>query len=243
MDAIAIVYHFAFPDGRKEVFHVRLHPRTLDLLDDAPEDLPAWTALAFHQCAHCPLKPEAHPHCPVAARIAAIVAPFGNVVSHTSVDVRVETPERVVFKRTTAQQGASSLMGLVMATSGCPHTAFFKPMAAYHLPMANVDEMVYRAASMYALAQYYVQRAGGAHDPTMAGLMEIYKAIEKLNVHMARRVRAAIQQDAAVNAIVVLDFFAKNVAFMIDEKLDEFAHLFKMYTAHGERADTEGSDE
>jgi hypothetical protein len=46
---------------------------------------------------------------------------------------------------------------------------------------------------------------------------------------MAQRVREAITQDAAVNAIVVLDFFAQTLPFMIEDQLDDLRPLFQGY--------------
>ena len=133
-----------------------------------------------------------------------------------------------------AQQAVSSLMGLVVATSGCPHTAFFKPMARFHLPLANTEETIYRASSMYLLAQYFLKKAGKDPDMELEGLKEIYRDLETLNTYMAERIRAAISKDAAVNAIVILDFFAKDFSFAIEDQLEEIQHLFALYLDSGE---------
>ena len=116
-----------------------------------------------------------------------------------------------------------------MATSGCPHTALFRPMAAFHLPLANPDETVYRAASMFLLAQYFLNKETGKADLTMRGLEAFYRSIELLNEHMAERIRAGIDKDAAINALIELDFFAKNFTFGMEERLDELRRLFVPY--------------
>jgi hypothetical protein len=77
-----------------------------------------------------------------------LVTRFEDIVSHETLRVEAETPARTVVKDATAQEGVSLPMGLIMATSGCPRTALFKPMAHFHLPMANGAETVYRASSM-----------------------------------------------------------------------------------------------
>ena len=66
-----------------------------------------------------------------------------------------------------------------MATSGCPHMDFFKPMARFHLPLANAEETVYRATSMYLLAQYFLQREGKEADMELEGLKK-YIRISRL---------------------------------------------------------------
>lgn len=230
MAEFSITYDFEFPDQRKLTYVVALDADTLEPIAALPDSLPEWTALDVHKCSHCPLSSDTHPHCPLASRIVDIVHDFEEVTSFEEVDVRVETPERTISKKTTAQVGASALLGIVMATSGCPHTAHFKPMAAYHLPLANSGETVYRAASMYLFAQYYVKASGGEPDLSLDGLRNIYADMEVLNVHMAKRVRGAIRSDAAVNAIVILDFFAKSVTATLEEKLAELAPLFRTYT-------------
>lgn len=229
MATYSILYHFEFENKRNLDFAVELDSETLDPVSPLPETLPSWTALKNHQCENCPLQVETHPHCPLSARIVNIIDGFGEITSFDDVVVTVETPERTITKKTTAQNGASALLGLVMATSGCPLTSFFKPMAAYHLPLASADETVYRAASMYLLAQYYVKQRGGVADLNLDGLREIYENIEILNKDMANRVKAAIRNDAAVNAIVILDFFAKNVTAILEPKLADLAPLFDVY--------------
>ncbi|MFT5368484.1 MAG: hypothetical protein ACI8V2_003450 [Candidatus Latescibacterota bacterium] len=229
MEVINITYTFNFPDGHQETFVVNLDPETVEVTDPLPENLPEWTRLDFHKCAHCPLDSETHPHCPLSARIAGIVDRFTQIISYEEMVVEVQTPERTVSKDTTAQQGLSALMGLVMATSGCPITALFKPMAAFHLPFANSDETTYRAASMYLLAQYYLNREVGKVDLSMRGLEDFYRSIEVLNEHMAKRVRAATERDAAINALVELDFFAKNFTFGLEDRLEELKYVFQPY--------------
>lgn len=224
-----ITYTFTFPDERQEVFVVRLDPETIQMQDPLPENLPGWTHLDFHKCSHCPLDSEVHSHCPPAARIAGIVDRFAHIISHQEVHVEVETPERTVSKNTSAQVGLCALLGLVMATSGCPHMALFKPMAAFHLPLASPGETVYRAASMFLLAQYFLNKETGQADLTMRGLEAFYRSIELLNEHMAQRIRAGTNRDAAINALVELDFFAKNFTFGMEEQLDELRHLFVPY--------------
>ena len=225
----SMTYVFSFPEGHKESFVVNLDPQTIESVDPLPDDLPDWTRLDFHKCAHCPLQLETHPYCPLSARIAGIIDRFAEIISYEGMVVEVHTSERTVSKNTTAQQGLSALMGLVMATSGCPITALFRPMAAFHLPFATSDETTYRAASMYLLAQYYLNREVGTADLSMRGLGDFYRSVEVLNEHMAKRVREATDRDAAINALVELDFFAKNFTFGMEERLEELKYLFQPY--------------
>ena len=120
-------------------------------------------------------------------------------------------------------------MGIVIATSGCPHTVFLKPMARFHLPFATEEETLYRATSMYLLAQYFLQREGKKGDFELQGLREIYDNIQLVNTAIAKRLRAACKTDASVNAIICLDMYAKAIPYVIEESLEEIRYLFTPY--------------
>jgi len=167
----------------------------------------------------------------VAVNIADVVMRLERLMSYDKIQLRVTTQERSVIQDTTAQRGISSLMGLIMATSGCPHLAVFRPMARFHLPLANEEETIYRATSMYLLAQYFVKKQGGTPDLDLEGLTTVYENVEEVNACLARRLRAASSTDSAVNAVVLLDMHAKNVPWMIEESLEKVRCLFAAYLA------------
>ncbi|MBI5143150.1 MAG: hypothetical protein HZA20_13325 [Nitrospirae bacterium] len=222
-------YRFDFPDGGSEAFAVRLDEDSLDIRIDDSAQQPHWAALAFHKCQNCTLNPDGNPFCPAALALAGIITGFKNVQSHSDVKVTVETPERVILCETTAQRGVSSLIGLLMAASGCPRTRFLKPMARFHLPFATEEETIYRAASMYTLAQFFRCRKSCAIDLELAGLKALYDELHIVNMAMAARLRAACEKDSAVNALVILDLFAKAMPYSIRESLDEFRRFFCPY--------------
>jgi len=205
---------------------LRLDVQRLELLGNNPENLPPWTNLDFHQCPNCPLTPQTHPHCPLATSLVNIVKRFESTLSYDEIHLEVVTEERSVFHDTTAQKGIGSLMGLVIATSACPHTAFFKPMARFHLPLANKEETIYRATSMYLLAQYFLKKQGHNADFDLKGLTKIYKNVQTINIAIANRLRAATETDSSVNALIFLDIFAKSLPYIIEESLEEIRHLF-----------------
>lgn len=192
-------------------------------------ELPDWTRLEFNQCPNCPLKADSHPSCPIAAQLADLVQRLDEVVSFDEIDLEVKTDERTVSQHTTAQQGASALMGLIMATSGCPNTAYFRPMARFHLPLASEQETFYRSASMYLLAQYYRRKEGEDLDFGLDGLREIYEIVQVVNRHIASRLKAAAKTDSAVNAVVLLDMFALVFPDAIEESLEEIRGLFRPF--------------
>ncbi|HEX5803635.1 MAG TPA: hypothetical protein VFY24_11475 [Azospira sp.] len=211
-------YRLSFPDGSRFAIAVVIDGDTLGCVEPAPVAR-EWTALACHRCPHCPLPAAPEALCPLAARLAPLVDTLGAVLSHQEVEVEVLGQERSVRATTTAQAAASSVMGLIGATSGCPHTAFLKPLAWFHQPFASEEETVFRAVAAWFLKQYFHTLDGETPDWSLAGLRERYDALHLVNVHIAKRLRLASSHDATVNAIVRLDMFTKAVSGEIDEVL------------------------
>lgn len=226
MQTKVIRYCFQMPDNSRENFKFELNAKNLQFKGNLPNCLPPWAKLEFHQCSNCPLDSTHHPYCPLAANIYSIVQRFDGLKSFDEITVEVVTAQRWIAQRTTAQMGISSMMGLVIAACGCPHTAFFKPMAWFHLPLASEEETLFRATSFYMLAQYYSKRDGRAADYEFEGLTKIYQNMQTVNCAIARRLREATANDSSVNAIVILDSFAQIVPFAIEESLEELRYLF-----------------
>ena len=238
METITIRYYFTLPEGVREAFELQFDAQKIELVSDFPDVMPPWTKLDFHQCPHCPLKPKDHSHCPLAANLVTIVERFEGLLSYSEIEVDVMMEGRFITRDISVQRGISSLMGLLMATSGCPHMAFLKPMARFHLPFASAEETVYRATSMYLVAQYFLHKEGHHADLDLTGLREIYQNIEIVNVAVAKRLRAATEADSAVNAIILLDIFTKAMPVVIEESLEELRYLFAPYFYdHATRAD------
>ena len=231
---ISITYTFTLEDGSKEIFPLKLNTQTVELEGNEPTELPDWVALDFHQCSNCPLKSKDHPQCPLSVSLVDLVNRFEHIISYDRVHLSVELTDKTISQETSAQRGVSSLMGLLIATSGCPHTEFFKPMARFHFPLADPDETLSRSTSMYLLAQYFLKKAGKEFDLSLGGLSQIYKNIDLVNDHIADRLRHASKSDSTVNAIVLLDLFAKTIPMTIDESLDEIEHVFKAFIEHSE---------
>ena len=229
MNSVIIEYRFRLSDDKTEEFRIELDAAKLNLLAAIPENPPAWTELDFHQCPNCPLQMDSHRYCPLALSIVDIVEHFDHVFSYDRIHLEVITEGRHISQQTSAQQGLSSLMGLLIAVSGCPHTEFFKPMARFHLPLASRDETVYRAVSTYLLAQYFIRREGGEADFQLEGLKKIYDNIQEVNNSVAERLRAASKADSPVNAIVILDTYARAVPFLLEDSLDYIKYLFEPF--------------
>jgi hypothetical protein len=170
-------------------------------------------------------------HCPVAVSLADVVHRFSDVKSHEAVDLEVITAERKVSQHTVAQKGISSLLGLLISTSGCPHTDFFKPMARYHLPLASEEETVFRVTGMFLLGQYFRNRDGQPETLALEGLRKIYGNMHLLNVKISERLRCAIKEDSSLNAVTVLDVFAHAFEYELEEDLVYLRRLFRPYLA------------
>jgi len=229
MEPINYQYCFRFESGREEIFEVQLDGITLDPLQPTPEKPPEWTRLDYNKCSHCPLDSLEVFFCPLALRLLPLVERMGDVVSIDNTEVTVKLGERTITRSASAQEGISALMGIITATSGCPYTVFFKPMARFHLPFANTEETLYRAASMYMLGQFYRWQAGKSVDMELEGLLNFYSQVATVNKGIADRLRAERREDGTVNAIVLLDMFVKSMPLQIKETLEELAPLFQPY--------------
>jgi hypothetical protein len=229
MGTLSIQYNFTLADGSKENFSLAINDNTIELIDFAPKNLPDWTRLDFHKCPHCPFDSASTPYCPVAKNLVPIVTLFEKLLSYDEIYVEVVTKERTMAQDTTAQRAISALMGLVIAASGCPHTSYFKPMARFHLPFASEKETLYRATSMYLLAQYFLKKEGYDFDLDLKGLTEIYKNIQKVNMTISERIRSSSVTDSSVNAIVLLDMYAKAIPYVIKDHLEDIRYLFSSF--------------
>ena len=221
-----IGYRFIFPNSREELIEVKIDKQTMESLPETAGAPPVWCRLDFHQCPNCTLRIKDQPYCPLATRLVKLITACQNVLSYDEVKMEVTTPERMVTKNTTAQRAVSSLMGLVMATSGCPHMSFLKPMARYHLPFATQEETIFRAISTYLLEQYFRHKQAQDTDLELEHLKKIYAEIRIVNMSMTSRLRTIDIQDSAVNAVVLLDIFAKMLPYSIEDSLEEIRYLF-----------------
>lgn len=218
-------YRIRLPDGAQRELVIAIDGATLVCLEPAPESHP-WTLLTYEQCPHCPLHADSSPLCPMAARLAPMVSILGPLLSHDELQVEVEWGHRLLTANTTAQRLASSILGLIAATSGCPRTAFLAPLAWFHLPLPTEEETVFRAASTYLLGQYLVVAGGGTADWSLTALASRYESLHEINVAMAKRLRDASSEDAAVNGVVLLDLLAKAIPYSVAESLASLRPLF-----------------
>lgn len=223
-----IGYGFDLPDGSKKQVDLYFDPVNFRLTNEVPAEPPFWTELKFSQCANCPLSADQHPHCPSALHMAAAVESLKELVSFDAVSVTVTQAERTVHAATTAQQALSSVLGLIMATSGCPWTDRLRPMARFHLPFASELETVFRSVCMFLLARE-LAGAGGPHG--FAPLKELYESLHVVNRDMSRRLGAATRTDPARNAMALLDSYTTLLPAALESSLQDLKPLFDAWRA------------
>ena len=228
-ETIRFRYTFEFPDSTEKEFEVQLNAKTLELVTKKDLPKPAWTKLKYKQCEQFPLGDE-HEYCPVAVNLSALVESFKDSVSYENTNVRVQTNERIYEKATTLQKGLSSIIGMYMVTSACPVMDKLRPMVRFHLPFGSMEETVYRAVSMYLTAQYLLMRKGKTPDWDLKKLVEIYKAVTHVNRGISNRLSSASEEDANMNAVVILSAYAEMVPFSIEHRLAELEYIFSEYT-------------
>ncbi len=134
---------------------------------------------------------------------------------------------RTVVSKTTFQFGMAALIGLAMASSGCPRTRFLRPMARTHLPFATDQETVFRTLAVHLLGQFVAHGRGRAPlTVSFEELKENYLQLSRVNSAMSERIRAAIKRDAAVNAVIILESFALIAPENIDYGFEDIQDLF-----------------
>ena len=217
-------YQFNFPDGHQKQFRVDFDSQSLRSQLSGEGEYPDWTQLEYNQCVGCPLTSEDYLYCPLAVNLVPIIYWSKDLVSYDEVDVTVTSAEREVRVHTSLQRAISSLLGLLMSSSACPKMKFLRPLARFHLPLATHEETIFRTVSATFLKEYFSESKINA-DP-LKELKQQYNELQDLNRFIADRIRNATKQDAAVNAIVLLDVLSKQVSFSIDDSLQQIRYLF-----------------
>ncbi|MDX1755618.1 MAG: hypothetical protein R3175_06115 [Marinobacter sp.] len=206
-------YHFKLQDGRKIDFKVTDQPV------EATGTLPAWTRLEHCQCSNCPLKTSESPHCPAAVAMLPVVEAFQAEDAYQQVEVSVEDDRRGYIKQTTLEEALRSLLGLKMATSGCPVLSELKSMAVHHLPFASSDEFIMRSVSHYLLQQYFAKRHDLEPDWELKGLVERNQRLQLVNQALWQRIHAVCQGDSNLKALLNFFSMASSVSVSLESQL------------------------
>ncbi len=213
-----VTYLFRIESGDEHRFEVELDRPAAH----AADDLPAWTALAQNTCPHCPLPKAPGAVCPAAADLAPVVKRFSALASIVRAEVRVITDVREVRKDTDVQTALSGLMGLILATGGCPILHRLRPLAQTHLPFLTETEMVYRMAAMQ-LFGCFLRGEPASFD----GLHHFFDDLDTLDKAFAGRLRTAAEKDGSLNALMVLHARAMIASLSIDRELERIRGWFE----------------
>ncbi|MBN8530814.1 MAG: hypothetical protein J0L97_02995 [Alphaproteobacteria bacterium] len=222
-DTYEVEYRFLFEGGEEVCHRVTIDPATMISIPPEGEP-PSWARLEYRPCDGCELK--GCETCPVAVRIAPPLAALNGRVSHTPVTVTVHTKERDYVKATDLQEGLRSLLGLIMATSGCPALAPFRFMARQHLPFSTPEETVPRILSSYLLHQYFHHGNKGAIPFDPEAITRLYNGMQTVNEGLLRRLQHAFQGDASANAVVLFSSYSLLIPLMIEDELEKLRRLF-----------------
>ena len=207
-------------DGAEHRFDIDLDRPQVD--PASIPNLPAWTALEQNKCPCCPLPDAPGAACPAAVDLMPMVRRFSALASIAPAEVRVVTEEREVRKKTDAQSALGALMGLVLASSGCPVLRRMRPMAQTHLPFGSMTETVYRMAAM----QFFDCFLRG-EPASIDGLRHFFDEIDQLDRAFAERLRVAAEKDASLNALLTLHSRVMLVSFSLTNKLERIRGWFE----------------
>lgn len=205
---------------KKDFFLVNLEPSGKD-----------WTRLAHYKCSHCPLNEEQTPFCPLAVAMDSVIAKLQNSPSYDDIHAQVEFKNRVITTDTTVQGALSSMLGLIIPASGCPHTIHFRPMSRFHQPFADTEEILFRSTSTFLLAQYFIHRKTACIPTDFSRLQTIYDNVHLVNKFICQRLREVSEDDCYLNAIVILDMFTVSIHSALKHDLETLESYF---SAHNE---------
>lgn len=210
-----INYNFRFQDGRTIEFRVTGEPP----VTSTTKALPAWVRLDHCKCSNCPLKSGDVEYCPAAREILPVVEAFQAEDAYQKVDVTVTDERRSYFKGAALEESLRSLLGLKMATSGCPVLSELKPMALHHLPFANSDEFIMRSVGYYLLQQLFAKRNQEAPDWELKGLVERNQRLQLVNQALWQRIHAVCKGDSNLKALLNFFSMASSVSVSLESQL------------------------
>jgi hypothetical protein len=103
-------------------------------------------------------------------------------------------------------------------------------MAYSHLPFGGLEETMFRAVSMYSLAQVLRHRRGLQPDWGLSGLAKIYEEVGVVNRSFHLRLPVTGTKEAGRNALISLDCYAQYTSNRpLVQALDELEGVFLAY--------------
>ena len=222
-----IEYSFDFNGSREPLaFTVCLDGNILALPARERQEA-EWTGLEYCKCSICPFRSEDVPHCPIALNVSGLAILFADIFSIEEVVMSVRVAEREYRKTGRVTEGLRSLLGIYLATSGCPHMDILRPMARFHLPFASMEETILRHFSFYFMRQFFEYQKTGVPDFSLEGLRDRMQQVDRVNRGICRRLEVFTNADANRNALTVLN----TINMMLDVAIsDNFETLRPLFT-------------
>jgi hypothetical protein len=186
-----------------------------------------WTRLGFSQCEICPLSTKTIRNCPIAFNISGLAKEFSEFYSIEESFITVNTVERSYTKKDTVQQGLRSILGIYLATSGCPYMDILKPMARFHLPFASMDETIYRHSCNFLLGEFFEYFDKGRIKIDLQKLIDKYENINIVNTGICNRLEKIIEGDANKNALIILNVIGLMLKMELEGNLQSLKYMFK----------------
>jgi hypothetical protein len=123
-----------------------------------------------------------------------------------------------------------------MATSVLKIIEMLRPMTATHLPFSTPEEVSFRLASMYLLAQYFRRQNGQPADWDLKGLTSFLEESQSVNEYLCKRLNAnrsqkgtkrAGESDVLLNAVNILNTSGALAEVSIEEDgLDYWKRIY-----------------
>lgn len=225
MKTKTFIYKFYLPKQKEIEYRIDLDLKSKIRINEkpTPEIYKPFTDLENKKCSNCPLNKVDNPECPVAKNMVEIVGRFKGNISHERIEIKVESKNRNYSKEVDLQNGLRSLLGLLMASSECPHMDFLRPMAIFHLPFSDTKETIIRTLSFYLTDRFLKDEFEGL---SLEPLIRKYGELEKVNHGILERIRSFETGDANQNAVIILNSFISMLAITYEEDLKEIREFF-----------------
>jgi hypothetical protein len=224
-----IGYSYVFDEDTRVDFEV--DPTGEPCREDDRSPYPEWTHLDRDRCEGCPVEPGSRITCPAALALRPLVDAFQNRISYEQVQLVVTRRDVRIEAKLPTQAAIRSLMDLLLSLSACPILARLRPLAHLHMPLGTRHRTVFRYLGMHLIAQYMRASDGHTADWQLEELSSFLKQLRTVHRHLADRLRAATVEDAAVNALVLVDVSVDSVEWSIERSLEQLRPVFASYLA------------
>ncbi len=219
---MAIEYRITLDDNHQFSYRIELE-RPYD--PACAEQSPNWTRLEHHQCSNCPLSKEQFKRCPAAVDLHRVIEDFQGLPAFKRAQVWVRTPEREYNKQVGLEEGLRSLLGVIMATSGCPLLGKLRPMAQNHLPFASSQEFILRTISLYLARQYFNLREGRRADWELKGLVRQFQQLQLVNQAFWQRILDVCEGDSNLKAFLTFFSLSSSMTVSLETQLQKIRPL------------------